>query len=91
MSRHTFNGNQPNLRIVLGWDRQLSTYFAQVWDGGALESGNLLLWTGTRHEEVPTLDGLAALVAPFGGIPDDVRSALELEEDFDCWSLHSKL
>jgi len=79
MSRYEFTGNQPNLRIVVGWDRPLQTYFAQVWDGGELEPGDLLLWAGAGPEPVPTVEDLAALLAPYGSIPGDIASELEEE------------
>ena len=54
MSRYTFTGNRSQLRIVVGWDRPLQTYFAQVWDGGELEAGNLLLWAGAEFGGMDT-------------------------------------
>lgn len=90
MSRHEFTGNRPNLQIVVGWDRPLDTYFAQVWDGGELEEGNLLLWLGADLERVE-IDDLAAELAPFGGIPAQVLDQLREEEEFDCHSLRSRL
>jgi hypothetical protein len=80
MSRYEFTGNKTNLRIVVGWDRPLQTFFAQVWDGGELEEGNLLLWVGAGPPPVETLKELAELLAPFGVIPDQV--AAKLQEDF---------
>lgn len=91
MSRHTFTGDKPNLRIVVGWDRPLRSYFAQVWDGGELEAGELLLWAGAGPEPVPTTDALAELLAPFGGIPGEVLDRLRDEEEFECYSLRSRL
>jgi len=80
MSRYTFTGNKPQLKIVVGWDRPLQTYFAQVWDGGKLERGDLLLWAGAGPPPVPTVDALAELLGPFGGIPADVVAQLRNEE-----------
>jgi hypothetical protein len=81
MSRYTFEGNRPELSIVVGWDNPLKTFFAQVWDGGGLEKGDLMLWVGAGADKVPTPDALAGLVAPFGVIPADVLA--QLEEDFE--------
>jgi len=93
MSRYTFTGSQPHLRIVVGWDRPLQTYFAQVWDGGKLEQGNLLLWAGAGAEPVPTVEDLAELLAPFGAIPADVASQLrdEIKKPWDGLTLEKLL
>jgi hypothetical protein len=82
-------GNKRNLRIVVGWDRPLQTYFAQVWDGGKLEKGNLLLWVGAAPPPVETVEQLAELLAPFGTIPNDVASQLrgEIKEPWDGLTL----
>jgi hypothetical protein len=91
VSRHTFTGNQPNLRIMVGWDRPLQSYFAQVWDGGELGSGNLLLWAGAEAKRVPTIDALVELLAPFGRIPDEVLDELRQAAGFECYSLLSRI
>lgn len=91
MSRYTFTGNQPNLSIVVGWDRPLKSYFAQVWDGGRPQSGDLLLWVGAGPPPTPTLEGLAERLAPFGRIPDEVVYQLLEEDDYVCYPLPYKL
>ena len=52
MSRHTIGGREPHLRIVLGWDPPLSTYFTQVWDERTGPEAKLLLWTGCRPADL---------------------------------------
>ena len=81
MSRYTFEGNRPELSIVVGWDNPLKTYFAQVWDGGGPGQGELRLWVGAGRDRVPTAEALAELVAPYGDIPADVLE--QLEEDYE--------
>ena len=84
MSRYTFSGNQPHLRIVVGWDRPLRTYFAQVWDGGELGAGALVLWAGAGPDRVQTVEDLADLLAPHGEIPDAVVAQLRDELGEEC-------
>lgn len=79
MSRYTFAGNKPELVVVAGWDNQLETYFAQVWDGGEPEGGGLLLWLGGERREVPTVCALEAHLASYGEIPREIYP--ELLED----------
>jgi len=81
VSRYTFEGNRPALSIVVGWDNPLKTYFAQVWDGGGQEKGDLKLWVGAGADKVPTPEALAELVAPYGDIPAEVLA--QLEEDYE--------
>src|SRR5690349_22287849 len=66
MSRYTFEGNRPELSIVIGWDNPLASFFAQVWDAGEPEDRDLKLWAGAGPERVTTVEALAALVAPYG-------------------------
>lgn len=79
MSRYTFEGNRPEFSIVVGWDNPLESYFAQVWDGGELEKGNLRLWAGAGPERVTTVATLAMLVAPYGQIPAEILAQLAEE------------
>ena len=81
MSRYTFEGNRPELSIVVGWDNPLKTYFAQVWDGGGPGQGELRLWVGAGRDRVPTVEALAGLVVPYGELPADVLA--QLEEDHE--------
>jgi hypothetical protein len=78
MSRYTFRGNRPGLRIDAGWDNPLGTYFAQVWEG-APPAGELRLWVGAGRDRVLSVEALAGLLAPYGGIP--ARLAARLEGD----------
>jgi hypothetical protein len=80
MSRYEFEGNEPGVSIVVGWDNPLKTFFAQVWERGGPPPGCLRLWVGAG-DRVPLVEGLAELVAPYGDIPADVVT--QLEADFD--------
>lgn len=76
MSRYTFPGNTPGLVIVAGWDNPLETYFAQVWDGGEPEAGDLLLWLGGERGEVVTISALVDHLAPYAEIPEETLTSL---------------
>jgi hypothetical protein len=77
MSRYEFKTSKN--AIVVGWDRPLSTFFTQVWDGGNLEQGDLALWTGMTSGGVPTFKALEKSLKPFGKIPGDI--AAEVRQD----------
>jgi hypothetical protein len=76
MSRYNFKGNLPGLNIVVGWDKPLETYFAQVWSGPEPEKGTLRLWTGTMRSTLPTVESLITQIAPYGDIPPAVLAQL---------------
>jgi hypothetical protein len=81
MSRYTFTGHRPALSIVVGWDKPLRTYFAQVWEGGGPPAGELRLWVGAGLDRVLTVETLAGLLAPYGDIPKRLVSRLEDDQD----------
>ncbi|HYT89794.1 MAG TPA: hypothetical protein VEL76_13885 [Gemmataceae bacterium] len=74
MSHHTVKPTDPNHEVVIGWDNQLETFFAQVWDNRNAEESPVL-WAGCHRGEVPS----TALLRPYAEIPE---AALEqLQED----------
>ena len=86
MSRYTFTTAEHT--VVVGWDRPLHTYFAQVWKGEPESEENIvkgqeslgpvpLLWTGTRLKQVPTVQDLADSLKPYGEIPSSIQESLE--------------
>lgn len=79
-SRFRLQGSADAVTVVLGWDKPLQTYFAQVWDGeiggDCEEPDNLLLWAGCRWQELPTIESLARTLADYAAIPDDLRARL---------------
>lgn len=81
MSRYELRGREPHLSIVVGWDRPLWTFFAQVWDdrrqGAGEENGEEpILWVGCFGGEVPTVEALAENLEPFVDLPADIREQL---------------
>lgn len=86
MSRYELRGHEPHIRVVIGWDRPLETYFAQVWDerpdadDGEGEGSDFeeepLLWLGCWSGEVRTVEELARHIEPYAKIPPEVRAAL---------------
>ena len=75
-----FEGNRPELSIVVGWDNPLGSFFAQVSGRGEPEDRDLKLWVGAGPGRVPTPEDLAALVGPYGEIPAEILAGLE--EDY---------
>ncbi|MBI1213762.1 MAG: hypothetical protein GC190_20065 [Alphaproteobacteria bacterium] len=79
--RYLIRGKASLLRVVVGWDSPLNTFFAQVWkapdEETCYEMGELLLWVGTFHREVPVIKQLGRLVAPYVRIPSTILENLE--------------
>lgn len=79
-ARYEVRGRKPSVLVIVGWDRPMSTFFAQVWDvpDGAThhEQGKLLLWLGTSLFEVEEVGTLAEAVRPFVTLPDDLITRL---------------
>lgn len=83
-SRYRLQGYSPSVKVVLGWDRPLSTYFAQVWEvpegAGHHEEGTLLLWLGCSWKEVPTGAGLADALERYAPVPGELADLLHADE-----------
>lgn len=77
MSRHVVEGS-GGIRLVVGWDPPLQTFFGQVHEGP--EDGNPIVWVGTDLHELYELDDLArALRGHAMAITPEL--ALQLERD----------
>ena len=79
-TRYRVQGRKLSVQVIVGWDRPMSTFFAQVWDvpeaSSHHEEGNLLLWLGTSFREVDEVDDLAEAVEPFVTLPEALISKL---------------
>jgi hypothetical protein len=78
MSRYAFQGNEPHYTILLGWDRPLETFYAQVWDNRT-SSVHPVLWAGYERSHVTSVPALAEMLRPYGDIPADIRLCLEVD------------
>jgi len=79
-TRFRLKGRKPSVTVIVGWDRPMTTFFAQVWDAPGedshYEDGNLLLWLGTSFSEVRKVDDLTAAVEPFVTLPAELTAKL---------------
>lgn len=78
MSRYEIRGRRPHIALVVGWDAPLATYFAQAWDERSERDEDYpdLLWVGCFAREIPTVEELAAHVAPFATLTPEFREHL---------------
>ncbi len=68
MTRYCIQGRKKQHEIVIGWDRPLHTYFAQVWDKND-HSEDPILWAGVAFAELPSCQHLERLLKPYADIP----------------------
>jgi hypothetical protein len=84
---------EPRYEIVLGWDNPLESFFVQVWDRSSDEE-DPVLWMGAKPGEVATVEALAALVRPYGEIPDVIlarlREDVAAREPLTDWQLQMR-
>lgn len=83
MSRYELKAKPDTPRVVravVGWDRPLQTYFAQVFTLDDDDEEEATIWEGTSLRELPTADDALALVSPHAIVPDDLLARLEADE-----------
>ncbi|HYT89793.1 MAG TPA: hypothetical protein VEL76_13880 [Gemmataceae bacterium] len=71
-SCQTIPGREPGSAVVVGWDRELQSYFGQVWHVRSefeVMHPRLSYWVGSHQGEVPSIFALAALMRTFAVIP----------------------
>ena len=66
---------------VIGWDRPLQTFFAQVFTRTEEEpdEGEATIWLGTEPGELPTPEAAIAVVAPYAILDDDLAERLRVD------------
>lgn len=83
MSRHLVRDDEQ-YKVVVGWDPPLQTFFAQVHDLSKDEEERIILWLGTRPDELPTPNVVATTIAPWAQLPDELFIGL-------CWDKEQNL
>lgn len=74
--------DQPHVvRAMVGWDRPLQTFFAQVFfrTEDEPDEGEALIWFGTEPGELLTAADAIAVVAPHVEVPADLADKLDAE------------
>ena len=82
MSRHELHplpGAVVVTRGVVGWDRPLQTFFAQLFSINEQDEEEAHLWVGTFPRELDTAAAAIAVVSGDCMVPDDLGAKLETE------------
>lgn len=80
MSRYELKAKPSSgaIKAVVGWDRPLQTFFAQVFTATVDEpdEGEATIWQGTEPGELATPEAAIVLVANHAEIPGDLAERL---------------
>ena len=80
MSRYDIAGDNPALRVAVGWDRPLGTFFGYVADPALDEESNPVLWVGATPPWLRTVEQLAAAMAGYAVLSAEQRQLLEADQ-----------
>ncbi|WP_280385965.1 hypothetical protein [Nocardia wallacei] len=74
--------HHPDREVIVGWDRGLRTYFAQVFDGHDHTGGDIILldignWFGEFTDPQDVID----IVRPYAAVGDDLHDQLVRDRD----------
>ena len=82
MSRHTLDALSPRHEVVVGWDRPMGTFFAQVIDLEAVDEDlNMILWVGGMYQEITRAFAVIEAVMPYAAPPTGLLAVLEAERE----------
>ncbi|GLK47021.1 MULTISPECIES: hypothetical protein [Novosphingobium] len=81
MSRYEFPGRSEGVRVSMGWDRPLATFFVQVTQsgGGRDEQDDMLVWQGTCPGEISTAAQAVRIARDHADLPDGLGRVLETD------------
>jgi hypothetical protein len=76
-SRYEINAKEPDrYTVIVGWDRRLQTYFAQVMRKDLDRDWDMSLWKGTNPRELGSVEELQKALKDYATIPREVQNAL---------------
>jgi hypothetical protein len=80
MSRYDVEAKDPGkYTIVVGWDKSLQTYFAQVTRKDLDRDWDMALWKGTNPREINSIAELQTALKPYAEIPKETQNALAFD------------
>lgn len=69
----------PIVRVIVGWDRPLETFFAQAFAKGEDDEDITIVWQGSYPGELPTPRSAIALIEAYCLVPDGLARQLETD------------
>lgn len=83
MSRYELTPRPGNgvIKAVIGWDRPLQTFFAQIFTPTEEEpdEGEATIWLGTEPGELATPEAAIRVVEAYADIPDTLAATLRAD------------
>ncbi len=84
MSRYTIPPFNPDFEIVIGWDRPLRSFFAQVMDTRLApgDDGYMRLWIGGTFDEIQNPEELRGPISAYTDITDEMLAMLRADRGY---------
>lgn len=83
MSRHSLptNTEYTDCWVVVGWDRPLTTFFAQVFRRASKpnEDDDEILWIGASRGEIPDVETIKHAVTPYATLSREIARQLQID------------
>lgn len=84
MSRHEISAVNPALKIIVGWDHPMMTFFIQVINREKEDKGyddKHVYWAGLKLREIYEVEDLVRHARPYGNISYELRTTLYGDKD----------
>ena len=81
MSRHIIPAYSDRFEVIVGWDRPLNSFFAQVLDRQMTDTAEdpVVVWVGTDHSEIPRAENLQQHIARYAVITRNILTTLDAD------------
>ena len=80
MSRYDLESKTAGIKIAVGWDRPLNTYFGVVTEDKDDDYGDsAIIWVGTNNGEFQHPEDLQPVLSAYANIPADILTRLRID------------
>jgi len=80
MSRYDLASKTAGIKIAVGWDRPLNTYFGIVTEDKDDDDGDsVIVWVGTNNGDIQLPEDLQAALSAYADIPADILTRLRID------------
>lgn len=91
MSTHTIENREKNIRLVVGYDPGMNTFYGQIWDLAAVEKNDRsarpadlapILWIGTDYDEILSTEALRQQLGDYAAhFTSELEAQLKSDRD----------
>jgi hypothetical protein len=80
MSRYDLESKITGIKVAVGWDRPLNTYFGIVTEDKDDDYGDsAIIWVGTNNGEFQHPEDLQPVLSAYANIPADILTRLRID------------